>query len=145
MCAKANPIKMIVIGAGQRGAEAYAPYAIDNPQDVEIVGVAEPREDRRTRFAETHGIPQENVYASWEDILARDRFADAVIVATQDKEHYEPVMKALEKGYHVLCEKPMSPNPVECVKMAEAAKKYDRKLSVCHVLRYTPFFLLFRQ
>lgn len=136
----AKPIKMIVIGAGQRGGEAYAPYALDNPQDVEIVGVAEPREDRRARFAEAHSIPQENVYASWQELLDRERFADAVIIATQDRDHYAPTVKALEKGYHVLCEKPMSQDPGECVRMAQAAKKYDRKLSVCHVLRYTPFF-----
>ena len=135
-----NPIKIIVLGAGQRGAEAYAPYALDNPQDVQIVGVAEPRDDRRERFAQTFSLPEENVYASWQELLERERFADAVIVATQDKEHYAPVMKALEKGYHVLCEKPMSPDPAECIRMAQAAKKYDRKLSVCHVLRYTPFF-----
>lgn len=135
-----NPMKLIVIGAGQRGAEAYASYALDNPQDVEIVGVAEPRNDRRKCFSETFSLPEENVYASWEDLLKRDRFADAVIVATQDKDHYAPAMKALEKGYHVLCEKPMSPDPAECLRMAQAAKKYGRKLSVCHVLRYTPFF-----
>ena len=135
-----NPIEMIVIGAGQRGADAYAPYALDNPEEVKIVGVADPREDRRTHFAQIHGIPKENIYESWQELLERDRFADAVIVATQDHDHYAPTMKALEKGYHVLCEKPMSPDPAECVKMAQAAKKFDRKLSVCHVLRYTPFF-----
>lgn len=137
----AKPVKMIVIGAGQRGAQAYAPYALDNPQDVQIVGVAEPREDRRECFVREHNIPKENASASWEELLEREPFADAVIIATQDKEHYAPAMKALAKGYHVLCEKPMSPDGAQCIQMAEAARKYDRKLSVCHVLRYTPFFM----
>ena len=47
---------------------------------------------------------------------------------------------AMEKGYHVLCEKPMSPDKKEIIKMGEMAKKYNRILSVCHVLRYSPFF-----
>ena len=135
-----RPIQIIVIGAGQRGAGAYAPYALDNPQEARIVGVAEPRDDRRADFAKTFSLPPENVYASWEALLERERFADAVIIATQDKDHYAPAMKAMEKGYHVLCEKPMSPDPAECIRMGSAAKKYGRKLSICHVLRYTPFY-----
>ena len=54
--------------------------------------------------------------------------------------HYEPTIMALKKGYHVLCEKPMSPDKKEIIEMGEMAKKYDRILSVCHVLRYSPFF-----
>lgn len=135
-----EPIKLIVLGAGQRGAEAYAPYALDNPQDVQIVGVADPREDRRQAMIDAYGIPVENTAATWEELMARERFADAVIVATQDKMHYEPAMVALKKGYHVLCEKPMSPDPKECLEMGRAAKENGRVLSICHVLRYTPFF-----
>ena len=37
-------------------------------------------------------------------------------------------------------EKPMSPDKKEIIEMGEMAKKYDRILSVCHVLRYSPFF-----
>ena len=135
-----QPVTVIVIGAGQRGGDAYAPYALENPQDAQIVGVAEPREDRRACFAKAHALPEGNVYSDWRELLARERFADAVIVATQDRDHFAPTMLALEKGYHVLCEKPMSPDPVECLRMADAARQYGRKLSVCHVLRYTPFF-----
>lgn len=47
---------------------------------------------------------------------------------------------ALEKGYHILMEKPISPSAEDCNKLLEASRKYDRKIVVCHVLRYTPFF-----
>ena len=49
-------------------------------------------------------------------------------------------MLALRKGYHVLCEKPMSVEREEMLLMEKAAAEYDRVLSVCHVLRYSPFF-----
>ena len=135
-----RPVEFIVIGAGQRGAGAYAPYALDNPQDVRIVGVAEPRDDRRSEFVLAHGIPEENACSDWRKLLERERFADAVIIATQDRDHFAPAMEALKRGYHVLCEKPMSPDPAECLRMAEEARRCNRRLSVCHVLRYTPFF-----
>lgn len=133
-------VKLLLIGAGQRGAQAYAPYVLDNANDVEIVGVAEPIEERRRLAASTYSIPAENVYATWQEILERDRFADGVIIATQDNMHFEPAIKALEKGYHVLCEKPMSKSVQECIQMGQAAKKYGKTLSICHVLRYAPVF-----
>ena len=137
---RTEPVRFIVIGAGQRGGDVYAAYALDNPQDAVVVGVAEPRGDRREALAAAHAIPKENVYEDWRALLERERFADAVIVATQDKDHYAPAVKALERGYHVLCEKPMSPDAAECLTMADAAERYGRRLSVCHVLRDTPFF-----
>ena len=47
---------------------------------------------------------------------------------------------ALQKGYHLLLEKPISPVLSECQRVLAEAKKADRQVVVCHVLRYTPFF-----
>ena len=100
-----KPITAIVLGAGQRGANVYAAYALSFPNELKIVGVAEPRADRRAAFAREHGIPEGRCFAGWEDALRQDKFADCVFVCTQDRMHFEPVMQALEKGYDVLCEK----------------------------------------
>ena len=53
-----KPITAIVLGAGQRGANVYAAYALSFPNELKIVGVAEPRADRRAAFAKEHGIPE---------------------------------------------------------------------------------------
>lgn len=53
-----KPITAIVLGAGQRGANVYAAYALSFPNELKIVGVAEPRADRRAAFAKEHGIPK---------------------------------------------------------------------------------------
>ena len=58
---------------------------------------------------------------------------------------YEPTLKALELGYHVLLEKPMSPDPKEVIEMEQAMLKYDRQLAICHVLRYTEFWSSIRK
>jgi predicted dehydrogenase len=53
--------------------------------------------------------------------------------------HYEPAMAAIERGYDILLEKPISPNLDECKAIADAAEKKDVKVVVCHVMRYSPF------
>jgi len=133
-------ITAALIGAGQRGADAYASYALDYPEEVKFIAVADIDPVRRERFSQAHAIEAQYVFDSWEQLLAGPKLADAVLICTQDQMHFEPAIAALEKGYHVLLEKPMSPSPMECVLMGEAAEKYNRVFSICHVLRYTDFF-----
>lgn len=135
-----QPITAVLIGAGARGAGGYAPYALDYPHELTFVAVAEANPERRAKFANAHHIPQERQYASWEELLQEPKLADAAFICTQDRMHYHPTITALEKKYHVLLEKPMSPDPRECIEMELAAKKHDRQLTICHVLRYTPFW-----
>ena len=130
-------MKLIVLGAGSRG-DAYARYATES--GVEIAGVAEPNEERRQVFCEKYNVPQEKQFASWQEALAGEKYADAVVNSTLDRVHYESTMAALEKGYHVLLEKPMSPVESECRAMVEKAEEKGLVLMVCHVLRYAPFF-----
>jgi predicted dehydrogenase len=133
-------ITAVLIGAGQRGAGSYAPYALKYPEEIQFVAVADTDPKRRELFQQAHFIPEENCFANWEELLAGPKLADAILICTQDKMHFEPSIKALEKGYHVLLEKPMSPDPLECIIMGEYAEKYNRVFSICHVLRYTDFF-----
>ena len=133
-------ITSILIGAGLRGGYVYSQYALDHPDEFKVIAVAEPDQERRELFAAKHNIPKELQYESYEELLQQDKMADCAMICTQDKMHYEPVTMAMQKGYHVLCEKPMSPDKEEIIKMGAMAKKYDRILSVCHVLRYSPFF-----
>ena len=98
-------ITAVLIGAGLRGGWVYAAYAQSHPEDLKIVAVAEPDEERRNLIAEVHGIPEERCYQDYRELLEEEKMADCALVCTQDTMHFEPVTKALEKGYHVLCEK----------------------------------------
>lgn len=138
-------ITAILIGAGLRGSEAYASYALSYPGELKIVAVAEPDQVRRSLFARQHNIPLERQYAGHEEILNQECMADCALICTQDHMHYEPVVRALQKGYHVLCEKPMSPFEKEIIEMGQMAEKTGRILSICHVLRYSPFFVRLKQ
>ena len=134
------PVSMALIGAGQRGTYAYGPFALENPEELRFVAVAEPRPERRSRFAEQHGIPPERQFSSWEDLLGAPGVADAVLVATPDRLHHDPAVAALEAGYDVLVEKPMATGRRDLARLVESADRNGRLLQVCHVLRYTPFF-----
>ena len=88
-------VTAILLGAGQRGAEAYASYALDYPNELKFVAVAEPRADRREEFAKLHDIAPQNAVESDMELLNRPKMADCVLICTQDQMHYEPVTMAL--------------------------------------------------
>ena len=133
-----KPVTILSIAAGSRGA-GYASFAAAHPDRAQIVGVAEPREVYRRRLADKHRIEKENIFPGWKEAAGRDRFADAVIIATQDAMHTEPAIAFAEKGYHILLEKPMAPNEADCRRIAEAAIAHNVILAVCHVMRYTRY------
>ncbi|MEW9671968.1 Gfo/Idh/MocA family protein [Ammoniphilus sp. 3BR4] len=134
-----KPIRVAVIGAGDRG-NIYGDYALQFPNQLQVVAVAEPDQARRNRFSEKHSLSRDLSFETWNDLFSRPRLCDALIITTQDQQHYEPVMKALAKGYHLLVEKPLSPSLQECEEMISAAEESHSIFMLCYVLRYTPFF-----
>lgn len=135
-----SPLKLILIGAGQRGMDAYGDYVLNHPDEARFVAAAEPVHERCERFANAHDLADENTFSSWEDLLNKPRMADAAIITTQDQNHVEPTLAALRAGYHVLLEKPMASTLEGCTALVRAAEETGRMLQICHVLRYTPFF-----
>ena len=131
-------ITAVIIGAGGRGIKAYAPNA--NPGTLKIVGVAEPDDFRRNLCVERFSIPEQGVFKSYDELLACDKMADLAIICTNDRMHVEPARMAVEKGYHVVLEKPISPFPEEVYEIGQLAEKSGKVFSICHVLRYTKFF-----
>lgn len=129
----------ILIGAGLRGI-TYTDFALNNEGKYKVVAVAEPVKERRDSLQKRHNIPDDMCFESWEPLLDMPKMADLAIICTMDKQHYDPFMKAVEKKYDILLEKPMSPDPKECIEMTEAAEKAGIKVLVCHVLRFAPFF-----
>ncbi len=139
-----KPITAITLGAGARG-NVYGNYAITYPKNLDIVGVAEPIKIRNERYTKRHNIPENNRFNTWERVFERPKFADAIIISTPDNLHYGPCMKALELGYDILLEKPISPSEKECRDILQSAKRNKRIVAVCHVLRYAPYFIKLRE
>ena len=132
-------IKVILIGAGNRG-EVYTNLMKKLPEKYEVVAVADPEVTRREHFKQLHGMAEENCCKHYDELLSREKFADLVIISTQDKLHYDPAMKAIEKGYDILLEKPIAPTAKECLDIKNAAEAKGVRVIVCTVLRYTPLY-----
>ncbi len=130
-------MKFILIGAGSRGM-TYAPWAKNH--GMEIAAIAEKRPDRLKSAGAELGVPDEMRFSDAAPLFALGKIADAAIIATMDRDHFGHVMQALDCGYDILLEKPISPDPKECIQIEEKANALGRKITVCHVLRYTFFW-----
>ena len=130
-------MKFVLIGAGQRGT-IYATYARERGH--EIAALAERDPVRRRIVGDALGVPEDRRFAEGAELLALPRLGEAAIIATMDRDHYAEAIPAMEKGYHLLLEKPISPDPGETLAIERAADRTGRHVTVCHVLRYSPFF-----
>lgn len=140
----ARPVTVITLGAGNRG-NVYGNFALSYPEEMDIIGVAEPVPIRNERYSTKHNIPAANRFDTWERVFERPKFADAVLITTPDYLHYGPCMAALKAGYDVLLEKPISPSEQECRDILALTQKTGRIVAVCHVLRYAPYFVKLRE
>ena len=125
-------ITAILIGAGNRGADTFGEYALENPESIKIIAVAEPQKARREKFVRKHEISEENSFESWEPVLDKEKFADVALIMTQDQMHYEPAIKAMNIGYDVLLEKPMATTLKECKSLADVSESTGKILQICH-------------
>jgi predicted dehydrogenase len=141
----AKPVTAIMIGAGDRGKDIYGRYALDHPNDIRFLAVAEPNDYRRQAFALQHGLEPERVFSSWEPLLAQPKAADAAFVCTQDQMHSKPALAAMEQGYHIMLEKPMAPTAEECRLLVHTAESRGLHLQIGYVMRYSAFYNLIHQ
>ena len=127
---------IIIVGYGQRG-KIYGDYALQNPDKFKVVAIVD-NNPVRLEFAKSKiDCP---VYSDYQEMLSARLKADIVAISTQDKDHKEHAVACMQAGYDLLLEKPIANSLQDCIDIYEAAKKYERKVIVCHVLRYSPFY-----
>ena len=127
---------IVVLGYGQRG-QIYANYAFNHPDEFKVVAVVEVDEEKRGVAESKHGCP---VFSDYKEFLKQGIQADVVAIATQDVDHKEHAIACMEHGYDLLLEKPIANKLEDCIAIYEASVRLNRKVIVCHVLRYTPFY-----
>ncbi|XP_072442482.1 putative oxidoreductase YteT isoform X3 [Chiloscyllium punctatum] len=130
-------VEVIIIGAGNRG-QTYAFFSKDFPERMKVVGVADCRLIARQNLQMKYSIQDCNIFSDWREAAKREKFADAVIIATPDRHHKDPTVAFAKKGYHILLEKPMAVTVDDCKEIVLVCKENNVILAVCHVLRYSP-------
>lgn len=134
-------ITFAVLGLGNR-AEAYLNHLERHfSGKYKVVAIADIDEGKLAKYKEMYQIEDKFVFKGYEEFIKVDKIADVVILTTLDNQHYIPAIDAINKGYHMILEKPIAMTLEETIKIAEEAKKHpELKIGVCHVLRHTPFF-----
>lgn len=133
--------RLAIVGFGGRG-HIYGEFARRYPEKFQLAAVAETDADRRKDAEDNFGA---KVYADYREMLSSGEKFDLVAIATQDRQHKEHALYALERGYDLLLEKPVAVTEGDCLDIYRSAERNGRKVYVCHVLRYTPFYSAIRR
>ena len=123
-------LKIGIIGCGKITQVRHAPEYAENP-NCKLVAFYDFIPERAQELAKEYGG---TAYATMEELL--DSGVDAVSVCTANVAHAEATIAALERGIHVLCEKPMATTLADCEAMAAAAKKSGKLLMLGHNQRF---------
>lgn len=132
-------LKAAVIGVGSLGRHHARNYAeLAREGRVEFAGVCDANPETAAQIAGDSGSPH---YTDWRDLLDK---ADIVSIATPTETHCEIACAFLERGVHVLVEKPMALAVDEADQMIAAAEKSGAKLMVGQLERFNPAMVALR-
>ncbi len=132
-------VSVAIVGMGGRGRNTYG-RMLQRIDNAYIAAIADIKPDALEESAKEFGIDKENCYTSAEELLKQPKLADILCICTPDECHVSQAVAALEKGYHLLLEKPIATTPEDCRIVRDAANKSNSLVVVCHVLRYTPLY-----
>jgi predicted dehydrogenase len=130
------PVRLGLIGAGSAAQGVHLPAFMRlraTGEPVHLVAVADPLMDRAKKVADQYGVA---AYGDLDHMLARERL-DGVIVATPDHAHASTALACLEKGLHVLVEKPFATDLGEALDVCRAAAARKRVLMTAFCKRYS--------
>src|SRR5829696_3424954 len=132
----ANRIRLGIIGTSDWVELMYLTN-LSNRSDVEIAAIAARNPARLAEMAAKYGIAA--TFTDYRQLIANGGL-DAVVVATPDDQHLAMTLAAVDKGLHVLCEKPLANNAADARRMLVAAQRRDIKHMVLFTYRWQPHY-----
>ncbi|MEH2044722.1 Gfo/Idh/MocA family protein [Nostoc sp.] len=131
-----NQIKIAVIGVGRWGVHLLRNFLV-HPQ-VNVVAVVDPHPERLAAVKQQFNL-DENVLLTtqWQNLKTVPGLT-GVAIATPATTHYALIKNALQQGYHVLAEKPLTLNPAECRELCHLAEQHHLILIVDHTYLFHP-------
>ncbi len=136
-------IKVGIIGTGDRGTSFVKVIQNEIPE-LEVVAVADTNFVRLESVPKLHEYPPCEKFTSVDDLL-NSNIADVIMVSTSVCTHAEVLVKCMEKGYHVFCDKPLAINPQQTKQILEAARKTKKMQFMGFNMRYNSQFIKMHQ
>src|SRR5262249_54055463 len=133
-------VRVGVVGCGWWATRAHLP-ALANDPDAVIAAIADPDPGNRDRAGERFGVSAR--YPDAEAMLAAEDL-DAAIVATPHATHAAVARACLDRGLHVLVEKPLTIDPPDAFDLVARARAARRELIVGYPYHYVPQLGLLR-
>ncbi|MFP4298380.1 MAG: Gfo/Idh/MocA family protein [Spirulinaceae cyanobacterium] len=125
-----------ILGVGRWGQNLVRNLA-QHPR-VQVVALVDPHLERLQEVRDRLGLSPDLILATdWAKIRELAGL-EAIVVATPATTHYPLIADALELGYHVLAEKPLTLDPQECLQLEEKAKQHQVQLMVDHTYLFHP-------
>jgi len=134
-------VKIGLIGVGRHGLR-YANHLVNDVPEAEFISASGRMNKQFEGWMERYPGTVE-FFSDHLDLLNSD--IDAVIIVTPTGTHENYAMDALDRGKHVLVEKPMAGSKEECVRMIDRADAAGSKLMVSQTLRYNPTIIRMRE
>ncbi|ACU04871.1 Gfo/Idh/MocA family protein [Pedobacter heparinus] len=133
MSLETKSLRVLVVGCGNMGASHATAYHL--LEGFEICGIVSTGNSKVVLNEKLGGgYP---LFSDYYEALAHTK-PDAVCISTYPDTHEAFAIKAMESGAHVFIEKPLADSVEGSQRVADAAKKYGRKLLVGYILRYHP-------
>lgn len=130
-------IKIGLIGLGNRGG-MYFDFAKNNSELCEVVAIVDFKLKQQLERVGNPNIAY--TFTNTNDFFAANLDLDLLVISSMDKYHYDDAKNGLLHGYNLLLEKPIACKYEQVNEIAMLAKKVNKKVMVCHVLRYTMFY-----
>ena len=131
-------IRVGLVGVGGMGGCHF--YNYEKIENAELVAVCDVRRDVAKQKVGKRKI---KIYTNLDRMLQHNEL-DMIDICTPSYMHKNMAIKLLKKGYHVLCEKPMTLNAKDAEKVVEAAKATDKNFMVAHVVRFMKPYMVLR-
>ena len=131
-----SPVRYAVVGAGWISQAAFLPGVAQSGNSV-VTALVTGDEAKATALADRYGIQHVHGYADYDQLLASGDI-DAIYLALPNDMHRQYALPALQRGVHVLLEKPMATSEADCEAMIEAARAGNAKLMIAYRLHFEP-------
>ncbi|MEM1136115.1 MAG: Gfo/Idh/MocA family oxidoreductase [Bacteroidota bacterium] len=133
-----DKLGIALVGLGYYSTDILAP-ALQETKHAYLAGIVTGTPEKAEKWKKQYSIPEKNIYNYDNyDELADNPDIDIIYVVLPNSMHAEYTIRAAKAGKHVICEKPMAMNVVECEAMIKACNENNVSLSIGYRMQFEP-------